>query len=223
MSDDLELELDNDFDAVEAARNANAEAKPTGQEDGSRQPRPNLDEFPEFREWKSRADSRDWQRQQEITQVSQRAAQMEQELHNIRMQGMDEVQQYAYQNQLLQQQIANLNRARELDAFAIQRQRDLEEIAHSTGIPIEQLYGARDTHEAWKIGYKHQSENGNRRQASGDERAPNDTVDVGGGRPSSAQARLQAEYDKAAKNYDMQRMMEVMSVAGNKGIAINEW
>lgn len=222
MSDNPIRELGN-AQAVEDGT-SQGEAATTG-ESANRQPEKiDLSKLPEFQSYQSGVDRRMGEMQQRVQFEAHQRAQLEEQLHSIRMQGMDEQQQLAYQNQLLQRQMQELQRQRDLDILAIQRQRDLEEIVSTTGIPWDKLEGVPNIHEAWRRGQQHQKTvqmvGG---QQPSPERQVDDRVDVAGSKPRSTTERIQQKYNDAKKAYNLDGILEAMAEASDKGFTINEW
>lgn len=221
-------ELDEILEGVDEA-----EATPTAQEGKNRQP--NWDDDPKFREWKSGLQSQISAAERRAIEAEQRAAALEAQTHQDRMANMTEAQAIAYQNGLLQKELQRIQRERDLDAYAIQRQRDLQDIVRKTGVPIEKIENAPNVHEAWQIGYDYKDEQAlkgksvpkSRDEDEEEEATPrrrvNDVVDTGGGKPRSKAAALQAEYDKHRAAYNVRQQLEIMAKADELGVTIREW
>jgi len=216
MSDQQELDAVQDGDAGTSTGEAQSSAKPTT----SRQP--NWNEDPGFREYQSKQDQRISMAERRAQEAERRAAYIEQQVHETRMQGMDEAQKLAYSNQLLQQQLAEMQRQRDLDAYAIQRQRDLDEIARKTGVPVKEIEDAANVHDAWAKAYDWREANGKGRLADATAPRTNDTVDLGGGKVTSKSAALQAKYEAAVDSYDLRKQLEIMAEADSAGISLDE-
>lgn len=227
MSDDF-MELDNDLDAVEAAR----QSAPIGNREQDRQPI-NLDDIPEFKDYQASENRRYEQLRQQNLRNEKRAQDIETELHQIRMQGMDATQQLQYELDWTRKQWQDERSLREQERYAIQRQRDLEDIHVATGISMQELMNVDASvpvHDIWRVATKISNEAAQQKQKAAppppifDEPVPNDTVDVAPNRGgSSSTSRLQEYYDKYRKSYDFDKVMEVMAVAAQRNIPLREW
>lgn len=186
-----------------------------------------LTKLDEFKKWQSAADSRDAYNRQMAYEAQQRAANLEQQFHQMRMQGMDKEQQLEYQNQLLQNQLAEVGRQRELDQLAFTRQRDMEEIATKTGVSFEELRQFNNAHDAWRYAVdKAQPTKGAKAAPKAealDAEVP-DNVDLGSGKPVEAGSKYHNEW-KRAKNetFDMRGMWEAEEKALKAGVDISKW
>ncbi len=223
-------ELDEILEGVDEA-----EATPTNPQGTNRQT--NWDDDPKFREWKSGLQSQISAAERRAIEAEQRNAALESQYHQDRMASMTEAQAIAYQNGLLQKQLQQVQRERDLDAYAIQRQRDLQDIVRKTGVPIEVIEKAPNVHEAWQLGYDYKDSQAakgkpvpKRRDDDDDEeeevaprRRVNDTVDLASGKPRSKAAALQAQYDKHREAYNVRQQLEIMAKADELGIELREW
>lgn len=223
MSDNLR-ELGSD--QVVGNGTSQGEATPIDDEANRQPAKVDLSKLPEFQAYQSNVDRRiatiEARARADVQAATDRAIRLEQQVHNVNMRGMDEQQQLAYQNQLLQDQIREINRQRELDIMAIQRQRDLEEIVASTGIPWEGLEGVNNIHEAWRRGNQFQKQQAEARSLI-EQNPVDDRVDVAAARPSGATSRMQQEYDSLKKAYEFDKLVDLMAEASRKGITLNEW
>jgi hypothetical protein len=174
----------------------------------------------DFRKYQSNADRRISNAERVAQENAQRAAAYEQQLIDIRMQGLDDGGKLAYQNQLLQRQLGEIQRQRDLDVYAMQRQRDLDDIVKKTGVPLDKIENASNVHEAWQIGYDFKEQSG-RSGESG--RKADNTVDIGGGKATGKAAIFQSKYDAARKDYDMIGQFKAMAEADEAGVEIKEW
>lgn len=216
-------ELDQDGMGVEHDT-SQGEVASTAQDNQARQPeKVDLSKLEEFKAWQASADRRVAMAEQAAQQAAMRAAELERQYHEQQMRQLDGEDKVLYQNQLLQRQLAEIQRQRDLDAYAIQRQRDLEEIVRETGVPMEQIQGLPNVHEAWAVGNRFLKEQTKRQTSETPYRQPNDNVDIGGGKPMGKAAALQAEYDEARKSYNLRAQLEVMAKADGQNIKIKEW
>lgn len=185
----------------------------------------NWQDDPKYREQQSKRDRELAQAQRAAFEAQQYAAQVEAQFHQTRMAGLEGEDRLVYQNQLLQKQLADQQRQRDLDAYALQRENDLREVARRTGVPMDELTDVRDVHEAWSKGwdyYETKSKSGGRNQ----EQEADDSVDLGSqGRPpnSTKAAKIQAKYDEARKQYDVKGQLEAMAQADGEGVTLKEW
>lgn len=222
MSDELELDYEEEVVDGPSAGETHA----TDPAPASRQPQAvaNLDDDPRFRAFKSSADSRISQAEQRARYVEQQYAETQRQLQQVYMQGMDETQKLQYMLQLKDQELAQERRARELDAFAQQRQRDLQEIARRTGAPVDLLTNARDTFEAWSMADEFRQKQGKQRVAQDEPvQQVDDRVEVGGGgKPLSQAQRLQRDFNKALDDKDLSRQWEIMDKAMLSGVKLRD-
>lgn len=230
-------DLDEELDGLEETSEQTGQTTSTTQKAPNRRTSGNWKDDPEYQRMQSQRDKAVAAAQRAAYEAEQRAAQLEAQFHQMRMSSMSEQEQLAYQNQLLQAQLQQERRQRELDAFAIQRDRDLKEIARKTGIPLEQIENAPDVHAAWSIAidWKENQRYGKKKKATRqrdeyfediddtDEDEVDDTVDVGGGKASSRSTTLQQEYDKHRKSFNLKGQLEAMAKADRYGITLNEW
>lgn len=182
---------------------------------------PNWNEDPAFRELQSKMDQRLSYAERRAQEEAQQRQYLEQQIHEMRMQGMDESQKLMYQNQLLQQQLVSTQRQRDLDALAIQRQRDLDDISRKTGAPVSALEDSPTVHDAWQRAYDWREKNAG--TAAAPSKPVNDVVDMGGGKPTTTSSRLQAKYDEARKAYNIREQLEAMAEADAEGVTLKEW
>ncbi len=184
----------------------------------------NWQDDPKYREQQSKRDRELAQAQRAAFEAQQYAASVEAQFHATRMAGLEGEDRLVYQNQLLQKQLADQQRQRDLDAYAMQRDNDLREVSRRTGAPMEDLQGSRDVHEAWTMGWDYYENNQKSRRAKVED--VDDTVDIGSsGRPvsNSKTSKLQAKYDDARKQYNVKAQLEAMAEADGEGVTLKEW
>lgn len=227
MSDDF-LELDNDLDAIETAREGVSGEAPAA----NRQPKVNLNDFPEYRDYQAANDRDKARLAAQVKANEERAAKLEQQLHQINMQGLDEIGKLQYELDLTRQSWQEERNLRERERLAIQRQRDLEDIHLATGLPLADLEAVDPSvhvHEIWRVATKLASQQPQRKVAAPpasvfDEPVPNDTVDISPGRGGgTSQERMQQLYDKHRKLFNMDKLMEIEAEATRRGITLREW
>jgi hypothetical protein len=215
METDKELDEGSEGVGTSTGESSTAQTQPNRQ--------PNWNEDPKFREWQSKMDQREADAKRLAYENAQRAQQLENQIIQMQMSGLDDEGKLAYQNQLLQKQLVDIQKQRDLDAYAMQRRRDLEDIAAKTGAPIEVFEDAPSVHHAWQKAYEYASKGKKPSREEEIQRTANDNVDIGGGRPRGKSATLQAEYDAARKSYDIRKQLEAMAKADQQGVTINEW
>lgn len=221
-----DMELDDVQDEVEDVTSTGEDSS-TNQNGKVRQPT-NWQDDPEYRRQQSKRDRELAQARNAAAQAAAEARQLREWVEQNSMRGLEGEELALARNRQLEQKLAEVMRQRDLDAFAIQRQRDLQDIVNATGIPIEEIEDANNVHEAWQKGFAYRDkETGTRtskaqRQQEMDD-AVDDRVDVGQGKAKNAAAALQAKYDKAREDYDMGRTIAIMDEASRKGVAIREW
>lgn len=192
-----------------------------------------LTKLEEFRSWQSEQDRKNAQRdayyQSQLRDAAARQAAFEQQVHQMRMQGMDKEQQLEYSNQLLQSQLAELARQRELDQYAFTRQRDLEDISKKTGVSFEKLAGFNTAHEAWDFAVEEMKKSSpttgkpTPKRADIDAEEP-DPVDIGNNKPTDAASKLYYEWNEAmTKDFDMGKAMRLEDKAIKAGFDPTDW
>ena len=222
MSDDLELGRDDE---------GFADGTPTGEAAIPQAPPPrqttNWQDDPAFREQQARRDREIALAQKAAFDAQQYAANLEAQMHNRNLAGLEGEERVMYQNQLLQQRLEEVQRQRDLDAFAIQRQRDLQEISYKTGAPLNMIENASSSYEAWNLAYDWKEKNSSKESVRRREieRDADDNVDIGSSKPhgNSKAAKIQAKYDEARKAYNVKGQFEAMAEADGEGVTIKEW
>lgn len=217
-----ELELEDDVEVVDSSTSA-GETVSTDLQTPSRQPQQqkvNLDELPEFRQWKSQTDSRVSRAEYEAQQARQQAANLKNQYDQILMQNMTVEQQLQYQNQQLLQQLQDVDQQRRQDAIAAQWRLDMQDISNQTGYPVEELLQqGLNSYESWKVANKWVREQQGKKPAS--EQGVDDRVEVsGGGKPLSQAQRYQREYEKALELADWRGMENARDKAARAGVTI---
>lgn len=226
-------ELERPDVAVDEGASTEAAAS-TGEHTEGRQPEApkgvpsvNLDDLPQFRQWKSQADKRDELNRRALLERDQRLQSIEQQLHEQRMAGMDAEQRLQYENQILKQTIAKTEQQRQLDFLAWQRDRDINSVATALGLDRGEVEAAlpagADSFVLWETAYSLQQKKGGKAPPRSDQvRQVANTVDLGGGPPASATNKYQQMYDDAKKSYDAGAMIDAMAAAAGEGIRLRE-
>lgn len=228
MADEKEL--------IEAADAASQEAAPDGasQEAGDEgqdrqldlQQEIDLDSLPAFRKWKSQMDKRLAQMEKSMSASERRAYEAEQRLHQQRMEGMSELERANYQVQYLQEQLQQMQRLRELDAFAFQKEQDIRHVAAKKGLSYEELAEALPQDANAMVLWEIAEEMASRKQAEAKDKPvrkaaqPNNKVDLGGGKPAPKVNEYQAAYDAARKEFDVNKMLQVKEEALRQGVFV---
>lgn len=181
MADERELEV-QDEGVGEGVENSTAE--PTAQSTDSRQPekKVNLDEFEEFRKYRSETDRRMAEMER---RYQQQLAQQQQELRNRQMAGMDDYQRLEFElNETRQREQYAYQRIQEIEANQ-QKLQVLSEISRAMGVPVDAMSEAQDYMDAIRLAssYKQQTEQQRAAQAE-----------------KAAAAKQQARQEKAERN-----------------------
>lgn len=232
-----EAELEQDGGAVEDGAPEGA-PETTGSTDQDRQPQEdkrstpvNLDDLPEFRKWKSSTDRNMAEVNRRLQQAEQARQAAEQRWQQAQMQGMNEAEQLAFQNQILQQQLQEINQIRQYEYFEYQRTQDLMKIANKLGVPLDELQenlpqGA-DSFVAWEVA----TDLANKRQTSRTKDARrNDpvrqearsNVDLGQGKPSVAMNEYQRMKQRALEEYDASALIDSWGAAAQAGVDLQD-
>lgn len=161
MIDERELqELPGD-EAVDQGVGTEPTSPPTSPVAPERQPeaRPskiNLDELPEFRNFKSEQDKRfaamEKAHREQLAAEAQRRQWYEQQLEQTQTSGMSEMEKLQYQNQKLQRQLQEREQRIQQEEINRARYTALQTISEATGAPMDLLWQAEDPNEAWKLG-----------------------------------------------------------------------
>jgi hypothetical protein len=179
----------------------------------SRQPaKVNLDEFKEFRKFKSETQKRDYQKEQAILAERNQRQQLEMRLRAIEMEGLDDVGRIAYENKLLKQQLYEREQEDNRRYAEWQWTSLIDEVARETGIPKEDLEDAKDSNDLWRMGRKYERENGAPRTTN------NRVALGGGGKASSTEASIRNEYRKAREDNNYSGMNAAKEKAFKAGI-----
>lgn len=200
-------------------------AEPTADASEARQPeqpqpskeeqrRINLDDMPEFRQWKSRQDK-------QLAELRQRAEAAE----RAAKERMTHEERIRYEQEQAQQELETLRQQ-------LQEQQQLnewimfvEDIRSETGAPLEALDQSsvpnliRSAY-AWQV----QNEREKIAAQARNERQTANAVDTGSGSsPDNPQSRWQREYDEARKNGDTLGMLRIVDEAEADGVILNAY
>lgn len=219
MSEELEQRAVGEEDSAESIQ-------PTGQED--RQPEEqakpiNLDDLPEFRKWKSETDKRLSQLQRQAQQEAQERQRLEQERERIMLERMDEDQRKDYQIQKYEQMLRDMQKQRELDQMAWQKNQDIMEVANELGLDREELEAAlpadADSFVLWKVGNSLAKKKGTGKRSPELEaaRTATERVHVGTG-SGPAKNKWQQMLDEAKREHDANKYLDALAGAAQDNI-----
>lgn len=184
MADDRELQ-EQEVDGVDEGVEESTAPSTADEPKAERQPdksKVNLDDSPEFRQWKSEYDRRlaDTERRYQQQLAQQQAALRERELSE-----MDDYQRLQYELQEERQQKAYMaQRLQEIEVETA-RTRALGEVSREMGVPVSVLESAQDLNEAWRMAAKY-VKNTDQRKAEG--------------KAAADAAKAAARADKAGRN-----------------------
>ena len=201
--------------------NENSEQAQAGQAQQPAQPQKvNLDELPEFRQWKSNADRRIAQQEQQYKQQMQRQraeyeARLAERMRPEERQKFDTERLQRERDEALQQ----LNQYQQERAYYD----GIAYITQETGVPMENLDLTGTPEQAWASAARW-LRNNNQQQAQSrqvqeeqDRRA--NSVDLGSGlAPRSKEAKLRERYKAASANANTFEMFRVLSEAEEAGV-----
>ena len=199
----------------------NPEQAQAGQAQQPAQPQNvNLDDLPEFRQWKSNADRRIAQQEQQYRQQMQRQrAEYEAQL----AQRMRPEERTKFDQERMQ---------RELDEARGELQRVQQErayydgiafITQETGVPMEHLDLTGTPEQAWASAARWLRNNNQQqaqsRQVEEEQDRKANSVDLGGGSPPQSKAtKLRDRYKAAQKSFNTFEMMRVLDEAEEAGV-----
>jgi hypothetical protein len=232
MFEELEKELQQE-QGVDQGVDEQSTSQDTTSPETERQPDPktekpkiNLDEIEDFRAYKSAQDKRIAQlekaHREQLRAEQQRREAYERQLEEKSLAGMDDYQKLQYRLGKVENERNDLLRQRQQDEIDRAKFFTLQEISRQTGIPIADIADTDDPSQAWALGtayMKEQLAGGQRQQQQQDKRERNQ-VDVGGGRTAAPADDLQARYDRAMKQYDTGKALEIMHEADMQGITL---
>jgi len=187
---------------------------PTADEPTQGQPaeKVNLDDIPEFRQWKSQTDKRLAEYEKAKREAEARAEQQA-------LAGMDQYERAQYEAE------KNARRAKELEDQLMQvqadqyRQQRLGDISKQYGVPVDQLDDTSP--EAALQSALDYLSSGKGRRRSGGTAAPAPRVDVGGGSPKGQAERLKERYRDAKKQFDSTAMLRIATEAEAAGVSLD--
>lgn len=232
MFEELEKELQQgegvDQGVDEQSTSPETTAPPTERQPDqpAEKPKINLDELEEFRSYKSSQDKRiaqlERQYRQQVEQERTRREAYERQLEEKSLAGMDDYQKLQYRLGKVEQEKNALLQQRQQDEIDRAKFLTLQAISKQTGVPIEQIMDADDPTQAWAIGaeYMRQSLTGGQQAAAKQDKRERNAVDLGGGRTAAPADDLQARYDRAMKQYDTGKALEIMHEADVSGVTL---
>lgn len=218
----------------EPVRQPDAKSTTSGEANGEHKPpaidftKLNLDELPQFRQYKSAMDKK---LGETARQYEQRMRELQDRLDATAMSGMDDVEKVQYENRSMK------DRYKEMEAKvqAMQMEKDkfdfLTQINTEYGIPMSDLAGAEspsdvqvlvanhlkkqveETNKTWEQKYKELEA----KVRSGSEE---NQVDVGGGAPPDEADDLRADYAEALSHNDVREMLRLSRIANAKNISL---
>lgn len=227
-SEDIPVLDDQEFlddGAVDEAVEESTGQDSTGTDsDGQPRKKVNLDEFPEFRQVKSKYDQQVAKATQETVKerqariaLEQRVQQMEARMEQAQTANMPEGERAKYEYQKLMRQYQGLQQQMQAQQVESARMATLQEIANETGAPMAELEKAENPDDAWRIGARFARNGGGDPENSREER---NRVDVGTGRTRSKGSDLQAQYNAAMKSFDTGKALEIMHRADVDGVQL---
>lgn len=171
--------------------------------------KPNLDDDPAFRKWKSEQDKKAAALQaaldraeRERQEEKQRLAWYEQQLEQLQTQNMDPTTAKDYKIQKLERIIAGYHQKEEIEAG---KQRIFERITKrfgAVGVPHEVYASANDADEAWDLAADYALKNLPARAAAKQEKREANAVDIGGGAAVTPDDEWEAEAKRLLKKKD---------------------
>lgn len=208
MADERELQ-EQEVDGVDEG-DSQESALPTADETAERQPEKskfNLDESPEFRQWKSAADKRlaETERRYQQQLEQQQAALREKQLA-----GLDDYERVQFELQEERQARASLvQRLQEVETQAA-RATALQEVSQEMGVPVDVIIGASDLNDAWRLAARYNKQSEAQREAdkakaaaerakAREGKAERNQVDLGSGTPIPSND-AEREYQKVLKS-----------------------
>ena len=177
------------------------------------QPKVNLDDIPEFRDWKSKTDRRLAEYEKAKTSAEQKAEQQA-------LAGMDQYERAQYEAE------KHSRRAKELEDRLMQvqadqyRQQRLGEISKKYNVPIGSLDDS-SPEAALASALDYLSGQGGKRPSNGTTGATAPRVDLGGGSPKGQAERLKERYREAQKGYDSGSMIRIAAEAEAAGVSLD--
>lgn len=182
----------------------------------------NLDDLPQFRNWKSETDKRLGFMQRQAAEERERRERLEQQYHQAQMAGLGDVERVKYENQLLQARLQEVETQRQLDIRNFQRDKDIAEVANKLGLSRRELEEAlppgADAYQLWDTALELSKKAPSTKRPDPVRQAAN-TVDLGGSKPSGgASEKYRQMLEQARKDYDFGRIMDVQAEAAKEGI-----
>jgi hypothetical protein len=160
-------------------------------------------------------------------EAQNRAAAIERQFQEDRLSRMTEQEQLVERYRMAVSELNHERRQRELDAYAIQRKYDLDQIANTTGVDRDELEDIEKyptSHDAWvyatSANAKKKSSKRSRQDEIEDE--ADNRVDVAGSKSTTKAAQLQAKYNAARTQYNQREQIQILAEADSLGIALKE-
>ena len=199
----------------------NPEQAQAGQAQQPAQPQNvNLDDLPEFRQWKSNADRRIAQQEQQYRQQMQRQraeyeARLAERMRPEERQKFDTERLQRERDEALQQ----LNQYQQERAYYD----GIAYITQETGVPMEHLDLTGTPEQAWASAARWLRNNNQQqaqsRQVEEEQDRKANSVDLGGGSPPQSKAtKLRDRYKAAQKSFNTFEMMRVLDEAEEAGV-----
>lgn len=168
-------------------------------------PKINLDDFEEFRKYRSEQDKRlsqvERQYVAQLREAQQRQAWYEQQLEEKTTSGMDDYQKQQYANSKLQARLKQLESQIQQQEIERAKYATLQQIATETGAPIDLLFEAEDPNAAWAIGARYVKQQAGGVNPETDRRERNQ-VDLGGGRATAPEDAWETEAKRLLRTKD---------------------
>ena len=205
-------ELEQEIEGVD--EEASQEAVPSTANDAAatRQPekRVNLDEFPEFRQYKSARDRAEAERDRKYqAQLAQLQA-AQQEMTSRQLAAMDPEERANYERDLAIQEAAYYRQKDQQADIERNKRNTLQGIAERTKVPVDALMEAESPDHAWSIAWEYNEKKAQEaakqtveaKQAREQKRAAN-KVDLGGGTPVQPASEWDREFQRLQKAGDV--------------------
>lgn len=219
-------ELERTDAAVESGA-AEAAAGSTGSEQATRQPEPpkvNLDDFEDFRKYKSSTQQRLSATERRAQEAEQRARSLEQQWHQQQMASMDELQRTQYEKDLLARQLQQEREERQRDFYAWQREQDIQSVVRKLGVNrdelLEALPAGADSFVMWDVATDLAAKRSTEAKRNDPVRQQANQVDLGGGKPADTANEYQRMYERAKTENDVSAMLDAWAAADRAGVAI---
>jgi hypothetical protein len=195
--------------AVAAVQELDAQAEST---EATRQPekqKVNLDEFEEFRNYKSARDKETAQIRKQQEALARQLEQITQQTREQKLANMDDYEREKFEKEEAKAEAAYWKQQHELTLVQQQRAQALAQIAQKYKVPMEAIEAAGDPAEArdlaWEWREKQLEQENTRSLETQQARAAKkeaNRVEVGSGKPSSPDGEWEREYQRLLKAGD---------------------